>query len=433
MRSSLVDLETRNDDLTEDLHRAIHQIHKMKLQRVNTKEEGQIITSNLNKALAERSPTHQANQSGVNVDKLVRHLENWKKRLEIENESLRATIASLQAEVCGARLSARYLDKELAGRIQQLQLAGRTDMVAAVKDRLWAQLEAEILVQRQKTVVRAVRQRDTRTPNSDILNTPRTVVLKRDNNSLGLGISITGGREHGVPILISELEPGGGTEQLYVGDAILEVNGIDLTQVSHNEAVKILSNQLGEVKLKVRYVGQDDTEDDSDISQLRYGFFNDGNNMNYENGYNKEATPTAPRTPDSSVRDLSEESSYTSSPRTSEVQEVTKIVSPVEPAAPAKAEPTSPLHIGVTTLQKIFRTLSPSGPSWKEQESVDSDPAYNHQNQSKTVTTFFNDTYVSHKTTGKTKDRHKNDKQVYCPEVNNYVDGMGDASFGTPV
>ena len=40
-----------------------------------------------------------------------------------------------------------------------------------------------------------------------------------------------GGREHGVPILISELEPGGGTDQLYVGDAILSVNGIDLTQV----------------------------------------------------------------------------------------------------------------------------------------------------------------------------------------------------------
>ncbi|CAB0008471.1 unnamed protein product, partial [Nesidiocoris tenuis] len=63
MRSSLVDLETRNDELTEDLHCAIHQIHKLKLQRVNGKEESQVITSNLNKALAERSPTHQANQS----------------------------------------------------------------------------------------------------------------------------------------------------------------------------------------------------------------------------------------------------------------------------------------------------------------------------------------------------------------------------------
>ncbi|BET01104.1 Golgi-associated PDZ and coiled-coil motif containing [Nesidiocoris tenuis] len=461
MRSSLVDLETRNDELTEDLHCAIHQIHKLKLQRVNGKEESQVITSNLNKALAERSPTHQANQSGVNVDKLVRHLENWKKRLEIENESLRATIASLQAEVCGARLSARYLDKELAGRIQQLQLAGRTDMVAAVKDRLWAQLEAEILVQRQKTVVRAVRQRDTRAPSNDILNTSRTVVLKRDNNSLGLGISITGGREHGVPILISELEPGGGTEQLYVGDAVLEVNGIDLTQVSHNEAVKILSNQIGEVKLKVKYVGQDDTEEDSDISHLRYGFFNDGNHVNYENGYNKEVTPTAPRTPDSSVRDISDESSYASSPRTSDVQEIVDNAKTNSQAV--KAEPISPMHIGVTTLQKIFRTLSPSGP-WKDQQdsptpssdrpSPESLELQNHQNhqyqiqqiqnsqhvqkhhqqhQSKTVTTFFNDTYVSSKMSGKTKERHKSDKQVYCPEVNNYVDGVGDASFGTPV
>lgn len=43
-------------------------------------------------------------------------LENWKLRLQTENELLRSTIVSLQAEVCGARLAARYLDKELAGR-----------------------------------------------------------------------------------------------------------------------------------------------------------------------------------------------------------------------------------------------------------------------------------------------------------------------------
>lgn len=43
-------------------------------------------------------------------------LENWKIRLQMENELLRSTIVSLQAEVCGARLAARYLDKELAGR-----------------------------------------------------------------------------------------------------------------------------------------------------------------------------------------------------------------------------------------------------------------------------------------------------------------------------
>lgn len=53
---------------------------------------------------------------GLDVDSMVMSLENWKCRLEMENESLRNTLVSLQAEVCGARLAARYLDKELAGR-----------------------------------------------------------------------------------------------------------------------------------------------------------------------------------------------------------------------------------------------------------------------------------------------------------------------------
>lgn len=45
---------------------------------------------------------------------------------------------------------------------------------------------------------------------------------------------LQGGREHGVPILISELEAGGPaalTGELYVGDAILAINDVDLTQV----------------------------------------------------------------------------------------------------------------------------------------------------------------------------------------------------------
>lgn len=54
--------------------------------------------------------------TGNNIDNLVMSLENWKAQLEMENESLRNTLVGLQAEVCGARLAARYLDKELAGR-----------------------------------------------------------------------------------------------------------------------------------------------------------------------------------------------------------------------------------------------------------------------------------------------------------------------------
>lgn len=50
------------------------------------------------------------------LERKILTLEHWKTRLQTENELLRTTIASLQAEVCGARLAARYLDKELAGR-----------------------------------------------------------------------------------------------------------------------------------------------------------------------------------------------------------------------------------------------------------------------------------------------------------------------------
>lgn len=45
---------------------------------------------------------------------------------------------------------------------------------------------------------------------------------------------LQGGREHGVPILISELEsngPAARSGSLYVGDAIMSVNGITLKQV----------------------------------------------------------------------------------------------------------------------------------------------------------------------------------------------------------
>lgn len=66
-----------------------------------------------------------------------------------DNELLRKFILSLQREVYGSRLAAKYLDKELAGRIQQIQLLGR-DLRGAEHDRLWNQLEAEIHLHRHK-------------------------------------------------------------------------------------------------------------------------------------------------------------------------------------------------------------------------------------------------------------------------------------------
>lgn len=61
-----------------------------------------------------------------------------------------------------------------------------------------------------------------------------------------LGISITGGLEYGVPILISEIIPDRVVQrsgEFYVGDAILAVNGNDLRDKRHHDAAEILAAQ----------------------------------------------------------------------------------------------------------------------------------------------------------------------------------------------
>ncbi|XP_053602311.1 uncharacterized protein LOC128670567 isoform X2 [Plodia interpunctella] len=230
-------------------------------------------------------------------------------QLARENAALRETVLALHSELFGARLATKYLDKELAGRIQQLQLLGR-DMRAELRDSLWAQVEAEILLQRHKTLVRVCRGLSPRpaaappgpSPSAaagpapaapaaapaSARARPRTVRVRRSPH-LGLGISVTGGREHGVPILISELEAGGPaalTRALYVGDAILAINDVDLTQACHKEAVAALQSVKGDCALCVQFIAND--EDDR-LSEDNYRF------PLYPP---QDATPTAPRTPD---------------------------------------------------------------------------------------------------------------------------------------
>uniref|UniRef100_A0A0C9QT18 SNTB1_1 protein n=1 Tax=Fopius arisanus TaxID=64838 RepID=A0A0C9QT18_9HYME len=89
-----------------------------------------------------------------------------------------------------------------------------------------------------------------------VANQKRIVrVVKSDNN--GLGISIKGGKENKMPILISKIFKGmaaDATEQLYVGDAILAVNGEDLCEATHDEAVKALKRAGKVVELEVKYL-----------------------------------------------------------------------------------------------------------------------------------------------------------------------------------
>uniref|UniRef100_A0AAY4EWC9 Alpha-1-syntrophin n=1 Tax=Denticeps clupeoides TaxID=299321 RepID=A0AAY4EWC9_9TELE len=89
-----------------------------------------------------------------------------------------------------------------------------------------------------------------------ITNVKRTVrVAKQDVG--GLGISIKGGKENRMPILISKIFKGlaaDQTEALYVGDAILSVNGYDLREATHDEAVQALKKTGKEVILEVKYL-----------------------------------------------------------------------------------------------------------------------------------------------------------------------------------
>ncbi|XP_036387645.1 alpha-1-syntrophin [Megalops cyprinoides] len=89
-----------------------------------------------------------------------------------------------------------------------------------------------------------------------ITNVKRTVkVTKQDVG--GLGISIKGGKENKMPILISKIFKGlaaDQTEALYVGDAIISVNGYDLREATHDEAVQALKKTGKEVILEVKYI-----------------------------------------------------------------------------------------------------------------------------------------------------------------------------------
>ncbi|XP_058875211.1 beta-2-syntrophin-like [Acipenser ruthenus] len=76
-------------------------------------------------------------------------------------------------------------------------------------------------------------------------------VLKQESG--GLGISIKGGQENRMPILISKIFPGLAADHsraLRVGDAILSVNGNDLREATHDQAVQALKKAGKEVTLE---------------------------------------------------------------------------------------------------------------------------------------------------------------------------------------
>lgn len=109
----------------------------------------------------------------------------------------------------------------------------------------------------------ALQKIDTSTPTSSLANgggppletKERMVQITRQKVG-GLGLSIKGGVEHKLPILISRIykdQAADLTGQLFVGDAIIKVNGEYITACCHDDAVNILRNAGDIVVLTVKH------------------------------------------------------------------------------------------------------------------------------------------------------------------------------------
>nr|XP_023027045.1 gamma-1-syntrophin [Leptinotarsa decemlineata]XP_023027046.1 gamma-1-syntrophin [Leptinotarsa decemlineata] len=88
------------------------------------------------------------------------------------------------------------------------------------------------------------------------LNSKERMVQVRRQRVGGLGLSIKGGAEHKLPILISRIyknQAADQTGELFVGDAIIKVNGEYITACPHDDAVNILRNAGDLVVLTVKH------------------------------------------------------------------------------------------------------------------------------------------------------------------------------------
>ncbi|KAL1236745.1 Golgi-associated PDZ and coiled-coil motif-containing protein [Trichinella pseudospiralis] len=250
VKQDLIEAEASKRTMENELRWMTMQFHVLQCQQLskNGTQETDIIKKKLDEEI---DSLRREISTPARLAATVMSLKN-------ENENLRKYISALQNEVYGARLAAKYLDKELAGRIQQIQLMSH-ELLGSEHDRLWEQIEAEIHLHRHKTVIRACQGRQN-------FNALSHAASKR-NADEGLGLSITGGREHGVPILISDIHENQVADRvglLKVGDAILSVNGIDLIKAKHAEAVKILSEQKGTLELVLLYLSPDRDSDDEE-------------------------------------------------------------------------------------------------------------------------------------------------------------------------
>ncbi len=108
-----------------------------------------------------------------------------------------------------------------------------------------------------------------RMPTQTAMGVPREVTIQK--GAAGLGFNIVGG-EDGEGIFISFILPGGPADhsgKIYRGDKILGVNGIDLTQATHEAAADALKGAGGTINLRLLYCPGDYERFESKIHSIK--------------------------------------------------------------------------------------------------------------------------------------------------------------------
>jgi len=304
-KASLVKLETDKTYLTTALQATLAENHKLKgiTDEANSQTEDSISGDN-----AQTTQEKPVMESDMLVES--RKESEMCSCLLKENKRLRGDLLELESEMIGARLDNVYLDKELAGRIQQIQLLLASNTPTDTKEKMWGQIESEMCLQRSKTIAQMCKTKQEVKSRMKEVNGENATLMANGstNNKTGenmhirfdsmeendesdrsgkqimilknpaddLGMAILGGKEHNLPIIISEIFPNSAVSRaarVKAGDIILRVNGEDFTNFSHTEAVNFLSSLRGQIIMDLKSAEKCSEDDPSNLDYRFYKIF----------------------------------------------------------------------------------------------------------------------------------------------------------------
>jgi len=116
LRTELSQARASNSTLENELHRTLLHLHAKQLHRHSDATELSSEDTAATEEALRRVKAELDLEDKCNAKHVAAVSDETNKLLVEENTALRNTLLALHSEVYGARLAAKYLDKELAGR-----------------------------------------------------------------------------------------------------------------------------------------------------------------------------------------------------------------------------------------------------------------------------------------------------------------------------